>query len=98
MAEFVAAYNDELKRSAAEQRAQAGSRQRDRAALDRKIANLVDAISDGRASPAILAKLTELEAQRDQIGSQPDDNFPVFLRLRHCIPALPKPTRTAWRA
>jgi site-specific DNA recombinase len=73
VAEFVAAFNEEVKRVAAEQKSQAASRQRDRAALDRKIANLVDAISNGRASPAILAKLAELEDQRDQIAPQITD-------------------------
>jgi DNA invertase Pin-like site-specific DNA recombinase len=73
VAEFVAAYNEELKRSAVTEKAQATSRQRERTALDRKIANLIDAISDGRSSPAILAKLVELEAQRDLLGPPTDE-------------------------
>jgi hypothetical protein len=70
VAEFVAAFNEELARQAAEQKSQAANRQRDRATLDRRIANLVDAIGDGRASTAILAKLAELEAKRDELGAQ----------------------------
>jgi hypothetical protein len=67
VAEFVAAFNEELARQVAERKSEATNRQRDRAALDRRIANLVDAIGDGRVSPAILAKLAELEAKRDQL-------------------------------
>ena len=36
--------------------------------LDRRIANLVEAIACGRSSPAIMAKLPELEAQRAWLG------------------------------
>jgi hypothetical protein len=65
VAEFVTAFNLRLEQATAELRAQAASSQRERTALDRKIANLVDAISEGRSSAAIMAKLGELEAQRD---------------------------------
>ncbi len=64
MAEFVSAFNKAALRLKAELKTQAATRLRDRAALDRKIANLIDAISDGRASAAILAKLAELESQQ----------------------------------
>ncbi len=77
VAEFVAAYNEELLRSTSEHKAQAASRQRERAALERKIANLLDAISNGRVSPAILAKLSELERHRDQLGSAAADGAPL---------------------
>jgi site-specific DNA recombinase len=69
LAEFMAAYHEEYHRLANEMKAQASTRQRERAALDRKISNLVDAIGDGRSSPAILAKLSELEAQRARTGN-----------------------------
>ncbi len=35
-----------------------------------KIANLIEAISDGRASPAILGELAVLEIQRTQLNEQ----------------------------
>jgi DNA invertase Pin-like site-specific DNA recombinase len=72
VSEFIAAFNQEWTRLAAEVRSQAVARQRERAALDRKIANLVDSISDGRSSPAILAKLDELEARRAALGQATD--------------------------
>jgi site-specific DNA recombinase len=67
---FVEAFNEEWQRLAGEMKAQAAGRQRERAVLDRKIGNLIDAISDGRSSPAILTKLTDLEGQRAQLGEQ----------------------------
>jgi hypothetical protein len=76
--EFVAAYNEELTRAASEHKSQAASRERERAALDRKVANLVDAISEGRTSAAILARLAELEAQRDHLGSNAEDDAPAL--------------------
>ena len=39
-----------------------------RQAVDRKISNLVNVISDGRASSAILTKLKELEATQIALG------------------------------
>ena len=62
--DFIAAFNADIPRLMAEVNAQATARHREATALDRKIANLVEAIADGRSSQAILAKLTELEAQR----------------------------------
>ncbi len=71
VAEFIKAFNAELHRLTSELRVQAASTQRERSALERKIANLVDAISDGRTSPAILAKLSELESQRAKLVDVP---------------------------
>jgi hypothetical protein len=71
VAEFIKAFNAELHRLTSELRVQAASSQRERSALERKIANLVDAISDGRTSPAILAKLSELESQRAKFVDVP---------------------------
>jgi DNA invertase Pin-like site-specific DNA recombinase len=68
VAEFIKTFNAELHRLTGELRAQAASAQRERAVLDRKIANLIDAISEGRASPAIMAKLEELEVQRANLA------------------------------
>jgi site-specific DNA recombinase len=66
--EFVAAYSQERLKGAGEAKATIESRQRERAALDRTINNLVDAMSDGRSSPTIMAKLAEDEALRDKAG------------------------------
>ena len=76
LAEFVTTFNAEWERVAAEAKAAAHGRQRDQAALDRKIANLVDAISDGRSSPAILARLHHLEAQRSEPAAAVADPGP----------------------
>ncbi len=55
LVEFIAAYNDEWKRLAAETKAQAGTRRRERSLIERKIANLVDAVAVGKASTSIVA-------------------------------------------
>jgi len=62
LAEVVKAFDAEWASFDGALKAQAVSRQRDRQAVERKIANLVDVVSDGGASPALLAKLRELEA------------------------------------
>jgi hypothetical protein len=64
--EFMDAFIGEWERTAAEIRAAAAGRKRERSAIQRRISNLVEAIGDGRASPSILAKLVELEAQLQQ--------------------------------
>ena len=69
--EFIAAFNHEWRRLAGEAKARAAGHQRERVALDRKIANLIEAISDGRSSPAIIAKLAELEATKAGLGNLP---------------------------
>lgn len=64
IAEFITAFNAEWRRSAGEVKAQATSRERERVGIDRKIANLIETISDGRSSSAILSKLAEPEKQK----------------------------------
>jgi hypothetical protein len=54
---------------------------RERTAIARKIANLVEAISDGRSSSAILARLEALEAQKNKFEGDP-------LATAHAAPAL----------
>ena len=71
VAEFIAEFNKEWRRLAAEAKARAAVHQRERVALDRKIANLIEAIADGRSSPAIMAKLAELEAHKAKLGDLP---------------------------
>jgi DNA invertase Pin-like site-specific DNA recombinase len=68
VADFIEEFNAAWKQLAADLKAQASAHQRERAAIERKIANLIDAISDGRSSPAILTKLEELEAQRVKLA------------------------------
>jgi site-specific DNA recombinase len=64
VAAFVEAFNDRWRALAAEAKAQEGAQQRERAAVERKIANIVEATADGRSSPALLTRLAELEAQK----------------------------------
>jgi hypothetical protein len=71
VAEFVAEFRREWQRLLVEARSREGADLRERAALDRKIANLLDAISDGRTSPAVMARLAELEAQKTRLGDRP---------------------------
>ena len=57
----IAAFNAELKDLSARMAAAGDRARRELKLMRAKIANLVDAISDGRQSPTIMAKLTELE-------------------------------------
>ena len=68
LASFISAFNADWHKLVADIGARAVARQRERLAVERKIANLVDAVSDGRASPALLAKLSELEGVRAALG------------------------------
>jgi site-specific DNA recombinase len=72
--EFIVAFNQEWRRLAGEVKAQAAARQRERLSLDRKIANLIEAIADGRSSPAIMAKLAELETHKAELGDLPSQS------------------------
>ena len=88
--EFVTAFRQEWRRLADQAKSQAAAHQRERATLDRKIANLVESISDGRSSPAIMAKLASLRPRRP--------GWAICLLLpqrlnRHCIPASRSSTR-----
>jgi DNA invertase Pin-like site-specific DNA recombinase len=71
LAAFVQAFHAEWESLDGELKAQAASRQRERQAVERKIANLVDIISDGGAGPAILAKLRDLEATQHALSEAP---------------------------
>jgi DNA invertase Pin-like site-specific DNA recombinase len=68
--EFIGAFVSEWDRSAAKLREGAVTRERERSTIQRRIGNLIEAIGDGRASPAILAKLAEFEAQLQQMCSE----------------------------
>ncbi len=69
--EFIAEFNDEWRRLTVEAKGQAATQQRERAAVDRGIANLIEATADGRSSPAIMPKLAELETQKARPGELP---------------------------
>jgi site-specific DNA recombinase len=69
--DFLVGFKAEWSTLAGDLRSKADASQRDRLALDRKIGNLVDVISDARGSPAILARLAELEAARKKLGETP---------------------------
>jgi hypothetical protein len=77
VAEFIAAFNAEWRRLAGEVKAEAMGRQRERVGIDRKIANLIEAISDGRSSSAILSKLAELEEQKAKFANQSSFSAPM---------------------
>ena len=79
LAAFMAAFVDEWEKIAAKFRDGAMTRDRERSAVQRRISNLVEAISDGRASPSIVAKLSELEAQLAQL--QTEDTIPASYPL-----------------
>jgi hypothetical protein len=74
-----------------EAQARAGVDLRERAALDRKTGNLLDVISDGRTSPAVMARLAELEAQKTRLGDLP-------LPTAEAIPVLPSNLAAAYTA
>ncbi len=75
--EFIAAFNAEWRQLAAECKAAEGVKLRERATIDRKIANLIEVISDGRSSPAILAKLEALEAQKGKFETDSAFSAPI---------------------
>ncbi len=62
--EFVAAFTEEWHRFLAEHSGVAEARQSDLRATKRRIANLIDAISDGMRSPELKARLADLEARK----------------------------------
>jgi len=81
VAEFIAMFNQECARIAREAHAENTARERGHATLDRRIANLVDAIGDGRSSPAILAKLAELESLKAKFTQAPSTGAAPTLAL-----------------
>jgi site-specific DNA recombinase len=78
---FVAAFNEEWTRLGSALRDQATARERERAGLDRRIANLVDVISDGGGTPAILDRLKDLETKRATLGKAGPSDPPAHQPL-----------------
>lgn len=64
VAEFVAAFSDEWNRLIAEHRTGGEARRRELQVVERKIGNLIDALSEGIRSPDLRTRLTTLEEQR----------------------------------
>ena len=71
VAAFVEAFNEACRAIAAETTTHADTSRSGRAAIERKIANLVDAIADGRANPSLLKRIQDLEAE---LGRIPTDD------------------------
>lgn len=77
VAEFCATFIEEWNRLAAEASAGAEARQRELHAIERKIANLVEAIADGLKAPGLQQKLADLEARRRDVQAALDAGPPV---------------------
>ncbi len=67
VAEFCATFIEEWNRLAAEASAGTEARQRELQSVERKLANLVDAIADGLKAPGLQKKLADLEARRQEL-------------------------------
>jgi len=70
---FVKAFTLEWNRILAEFNSAAEARQREVKAIERKIANVVDAISDGLRSPELQARLIDLEARKSVLTSEREE-------------------------
>lgn len=81
VAEFCAAFMEEWNRLAAEASAGAGARQRALQVIERKLANLVEAIADGLKATGLQQKLADLEARRAEL----------FGTMAAEVPAIPAP-------
>ncbi len=68
--EFARVYAEERKRLAATSSSRRAEMERRLARLDREIGNIVDAIAEGIASPALKQKLAGLEAERAALGRE----------------------------
>lgn len=78
VAEFCATFIEEWNRLAAEASAGAEARQRELHAVERKLANLVEAIAEGLKAPGLQQKLAELEARRQELcAAQDADTAPA---------------------
>jgi len=78
---FIRGYTREINRLRAEAAATyTGARQR-LTVLQRQIDNIVDAVAQGRASPALLDRLATLEAEKDRLKQEQDAPAPPPVRL-----------------
>jgi site-specific DNA recombinase len=67
LAAFVETLKQEHARLATEAQAAGAATSRARATLERRIANIVDALAEGERSPSLRTRLSELERQLDQL-------------------------------
>jgi DNA invertase Pin-like site-specific DNA recombinase len=83
--ELVASFVAELEREIAEQHRRASTRAKEHRvrlqACIRQIDNVVTAVADARSSPALLAKLSALEAEKAQLENQVVGESTPILRL-----------------
>ncbi len=70
VAAFTDAYAKACRSIAAETAAQAGSRQRQRTAIERKLSHLVDAVTEGQARPSLLQRIDALESELARIPTE----------------------------
>jgi site-specific DNA recombinase len=86
--EFIAAYHAEINRKASEASAVIGQAQKRALRLTKEIDALVDILADGRASDAVLNRLTDLEAEKAEIQQQIAAPAPTPIRLHPRLPAI----------
>ena len=80
-AAFVSEYTREVNRLKSEASAvHAGSKRR-LTTLDNQIANIVETVASGRASPALLDRLEKLEAEKGRLSVELDEPVPDPIRL-----------------
>jgi hypothetical protein len=78
---FAEEFTAEWNRLAAEVGAQSEQFRRDLAAVERCLANLIDAIAEGLRSPGLQTKLVGLEAERDRLVFAMQRSKPTPVRL-----------------
>ena len=70
VAEFITAFTEEWNRLTAEASAGGDAARRELQAVERKLANLVEAITDGLRAPGLQEKLDQLEARKAQLQAE----------------------------
>eukprot|EP01035_Chromulina_nebulosa_P022320 gene22320-28905_t len=70
VAAFTEAYAEACRAIAAETATQFETRQRQRAAIERKLTHLVDAVTEGQARPSLLQRIDTLEAELARIPTE----------------------------
>ncbi len=70
VAAFTEAYAEACRAIAAEAATQADTRHRQRAAIERKLTHLVDAVTEGQSRPSLLQRIDTLEAELARIPTE----------------------------
>jgi len=81
VAEFTAAYHEEVNRQRAGLAGDRTRQQQELTGIERRIASLVDSIADGLGSPAIRARLAELELRKAMLAAEVQKQAPTPVRL-----------------